>query len=155
MSNFKWTSTTPINVTNLNKMIDMIYPVGSIYLSVNDVNPSTIFGGTWERIKDRFLLGAGDTYSNGSTGGEATHKLTAEEMPRHRHSFDADTGNKFEDATLVSLTAEGSAYPKRPSFAVGGGYTADGSVSITNAGGSEAHNNMPPYLTVYMWKRTS
>ena len=63
------------------------YPVGSIYLSVNSTNPGTIFGGTWEQIKDRFLLACGSTYSNGSTGGEAKHTLTTNEMPSHSHAL--------------------------------------------------------------------
>ena len=49
-------------------LIDAIYPVGSIYMSVNNVNPSVLFGGTWEQIKDTFLLSAGDTYNAGSKG---------------------------------------------------------------------------------------
>lgn len=61
------------------------YPIGSIYLSVNNTNPETIFGGKWEQIKDKFLLACGSTYSNGSTGGEATHKLTTNEIPAHSH----------------------------------------------------------------------
>lgn len=64
-----------------------IYPVGSIYMSVNNVNPSTIFGGTWEQIKDKFLLACGDTYNNGATGGEATHTLNASEIPTHNHTY--------------------------------------------------------------------
>ena len=69
-----------------------IYPVGSIYMSVNNVNPSTLFGGTWQQIKDKFLLACGDTYANASTGGEATHELTANEMPSHNHSYTKATG---------------------------------------------------------------
>lgn len=72
---------------NIKDIINIVYPVGSIYMSVNDTDPSLLFHGTWERIKDRFLLAAGDAYAAGSTGG------------------------------------------------------------------SQPHNNMPPYLTVYMWKR--
>ena len=53
--------------------IDDIYPVGSIYMSVNNTSPSTLFGGTWEQIKDTFLLSAGNTYTAGNTGGSATH----------------------------------------------------------------------------------
>lgn len=155
MSKFEWTSTTPINVINLNKMIDMMYPVGSIYLSVNDVNPSTIFGGTWERIKDRFLLGAGDTYSNGSTGGEATHTLTKEEMPEHGHAFGYNAGSRLETAIAYSINLNGSVNPNIPSFTMGGDYGSAGSVTINTSGNSKAHNNMPPYLTVYMWKRVS
>lgn len=142
MSNFKWTSTTPINTTNLNKMIDMMYPVGSIYLSVNDVDPTTIFGGTWERIKDRFLLGCGDTYTNGSLGGEATHTLTIDEMPTHRHSLDGywGAGNGLNGATLNNAAGNFGTASYEP---------------IQEAGGNQPHNNMPPYLAVYMWKRTS
>ena len=73
-------------------LIDLIYPVGAIYMSVNSVSPSTLFGGTWEQIQDTFLLACGTTYSGGSTGGSNTHKhttqghtLTIAEMPSHRH----------------------------------------------------------------------
>ena len=65
-----------------------IYPIGSIYMSVNDVNPSELFGGTWQQIKDTFLLASGDVYNNGATGGEATHTLSASEIPTHTHSYD-------------------------------------------------------------------
>ena len=63
------------------------YPIGSIYLSVVNTNPATIFGGTWQAIQDAFLLGAGTTYLAGATGGEATHVLTENEMPTHTHTF--------------------------------------------------------------------
>lgn len=68
---------------NDKNIFDMIYPVGSIYISINNVNPSVLFGGTWEQIKDMFLLGAGSTYSAGSTGGEANHTLTQSEIPSY------------------------------------------------------------------------
>jgi hypothetical protein len=66
--------------------LNIIYPVGSIYMSVNNVSPETFMGGTWEQIKDTFLLSAGDTYTAGATGGEATHTLTVEEIPSHTHT---------------------------------------------------------------------
>ena len=66
-------------------IVDSIYPVGSIYMSVNATSPATLFGGTWTQLKDRFLLGAGSTYGNGTTGGEASHKLSVNEMPSHAH----------------------------------------------------------------------
>lgn len=69
-------------------MLDASYPVGAIYLSVNSTSPGTLFGGTWEQIQDKFLLSAGSTYTAGSTGGEATHTLTSNEMPSHNHSYD-------------------------------------------------------------------
>lgn len=71
----------------LNNLLDMIHPVGSIYISVNQVNPSILFGGEWEQMKERFLLGAGDVHKNGATGGEAAHALTTSEMPSHTHTF--------------------------------------------------------------------
>lgn len=78
--------------TTFNKPIDnitdLVYPIGSIYMSVNSTNPGTLFAGTtWEQLKDRFLLGAGDTYSAGDTGGSASHTLTMDEMPSHNHTF--------------------------------------------------------------------
>jgi hypothetical protein len=115
------------------------YPVGSIYMSVNSTDPGTIFGGTWERLENRFLLGAGSDYAAGATGGEATHTLTIDEMPSHNHGFKRTT----------SATASGSNFAR---MATNGDVVDD---LITNTGGGQAHNNMPPYLAVYMWKRTA
>ena len=116
------------------------YPVGSIYLSMNDINPGTIFGGTWEMIKDRFLLGAGGSYTSGSTGGEKTHKLTVAEMPSHTHNYKLAYG--------VNDPAKGFNYGTN----LAGTFSEDFSQA---AGGNQAHNNMPPYIAVYMWKRVS
>ena len=116
---------------------NLIYPVGSIYMSTVNVNPATLFGGTWEQLEDRFLLGAGTTYAAGATGGEATHTLTVDEMPSHRHDILASTQG----------TAFGSAYIN----------PSNGSRNSTDRtelkGGGLPHNNMPPYIVVYMWKR--
>lgn len=71
---------------SLSALINLIYPIGSIYLSVNSTSPQQLFGGEWEQIKDKFLLSAGDTYSSGSEGGEAAHTLTVAEMPNHAHA---------------------------------------------------------------------
>ena len=117
------------------------YPVGAIYLSVTDVNPSALFGGTWERIGGRFLLGADTTYTAGSTGGEAAHTLTVDEMPKHNH--DVDNLNASGNATPF-MTVQ--AQDKR-------GF--GGNVQTMYAGGGKAHNNMPPYMAVYMWQRVS
>ena len=68
-------------------LLNIVYPVGSIYWSSNNTNPGTLFGGTWTQIKDRFILAAGDYYSNGATGGAATVTLTVSNMPSHSHSF--------------------------------------------------------------------
>lgn len=130
-----------------------LYPVGSIYMSTtNEKSPAERFGGTWERIKDCFLWATGDTASitytengvsvtksltAGSTGGESTHTLTINEMPSHAH-----------DIGLAYMVTDGN---KNQSvwWAGGAGYKTN------NTGGDQPHNNMPPYLAVYMWKRIS
>ncbi len=68
-----------------NYILDNVYPVGSIYMSVNSTNPTNLFGGTWEQIQGKFLFGMNSSYPAGSTGGEITHKLTNAEMPVHNH----------------------------------------------------------------------
>lgn len=115
-----------------------VYPVGSVYISVSSTNPGTLFGGTWEQLQNRFLLGAGSLYSAGSTGGEATHKLTINEMPSHSHQ----TYFRYSD---------GAGGGNWNYFDPGSNYAAN----TTSVGGSQPHNNMPPYLVVYMWKRTA
>ena len=119
-------------------IVDIVYPIGSIYMSVNAADPSTLFSGTsWEKLQGRFLLGSNSTYKSGSTGGQATHTLTVSEMPAHTHNY-----FKVSTSASVKDTASGSAY-------------GDYSTSTTSVGGGAAHNNMPPYLVVNMWKRTS
>lgn len=83
----------PHNVTaeqlgvSKSNIVDMIYPVGSIYMSVNNASPATLFGGTWVQIQDKFLLASGPNYTNGNTGGSDTHRLNANELPAHTHTI--------------------------------------------------------------------
>lgn len=142
------------DITALNNGLAQLYPIGSIYLSVKDTNPGTFIGGTWERIKDRFLLGAGDSYVAGSTGGEAKHKLSVEEMPSHNHNILKGTGYSENEFTPGMSKAN---------------YKSDKAYADTTknddkyywqahtewAGNSVPHNNMPPYIAVYMWVRTA
>ena len=124
---------------------DIVYPVGSIYMSVNSTSPATLFGGTWERLQDRFLLAAGSAYSAGSTGGASAVTLTADQIPSHSHSISSAIGwpvNANSTEHLVDNWGY-SGWPRVPKI-----------TSTGNAGGGQAHNNMPPYLAVYMWKRT-
>ena len=98
-------------------LLNAIYPVGSIYMSVNSTSPATLFGGTWERIKDRFLLAAGDAYAAGGTGGEATHTLTEGEMPAHSHVPNTDAAHPsrpHEKAALPTAPAETDGWTARP-----------------------------------------
>lgn len=119
-----------------------IFPVGYIYLSTVSTSPASLFGGTWERLKDTFLLAAGDTYAAGTTGGEAAHALTMDEMPSHQHSFKG-----------AGTTVAGGSNYNRPLNT--GTYSSSDTYQTTPRGGNAAHNNMPPYLTVYMWQRTA
>lgn len=116
------------------------YPVGAIYQSTVETSPASLFGGTWEQLKDRFLLGAGDSYSAGDTGGEATHKLTTAEMPKHTHTLGNPVGQETGSASGYLWSQKIASW---------------GSMETKSSGGSEAHNNMPPYLAVYMWKRVA
>ncbi len=122
------------------------YPVGSIYLSVNGISPASLFGGTWEQITQRFLWAADDSggYPVGSTGGEKTHTLTVNEMPSHGHNL---------ESKVILYTDRSAAISETP--AAEGPYVRSGVITASAQGGGAAHNNMPPYLAVYMWKRTA
>ena len=122
-----------------------LYPVGSIYMSVNNTNPSTFFGGTWEAWgagKVPVGVDANDTdfATVEQTGGEKTHTLTVSEMPSHKHTVEAIGSG----TTQQELTA----------FNVGTTSGIDSYAGTDFTGGGQAHNNLQPYITCYMWKRT-
>lgn len=143
--------------------VDLIYPVGSIYMSVNATNPKELFGGTWEQIQGKFLLGMSSNYPAGSQGGEATHTLTSHEIPNHGHylrqqgntSRMLPTNNATNDPSheyyVTEVESSGSTYLK-PNV-TWGGYLVAGTLIDTPY--NQPHNNMPPYLAVYIWKRTA
>ena len=143
------------NTTSTHPFLDLVYPVGAIYLSTVNTNPGTLFGGTWSQIKDRFLLAAGDTYAAGGTGGEANHTLTVDEMPSHRHSSDDYVYGYPQSSaregwdTECSWVNNGKPDSNNPSTG------ENGPIRTSYVGGGQPHNNMPPYLTVYVWKRTA
>lgn len=132
------------------KLLDFVYPIGSIYMSVNATSPNQLFGGDWRQITDKFLLGASGTYPVNSSGGEKTHKLTVAEMPSHSHT------SLYYDSNSTGTQGVnwGFNYTNNSSHSVRSGAN-EASSGIGNAGGSVAHNNMPPYVAVYMWKRIS
>jgi hypothetical protein len=139
-----------VNEGLANKWQD-IYPVGSIYMSVNNVDPSIMFGGTWEQIKDRFLLASGNTYANGATGGEATHTLTTQEMPTHTHGITGETAPlAYPNATRQLMTGGTENFTLSDS-------TLELPLTVyaeaSDEGGGQAHNNMPPYFAVNIWVR--
>ena len=144
-----------LTAANLKRIIvDRVYPVGSIYMSVNNTSPATLFGGTWTQIKDRFLLGVGSTYTAASaTGGAANVTLTEDQIPAHTHSLSSNgaaNGSGVYKNYVTSST--GSLYYAAASNRASA--TADPLTSSSTGGGS-SHNNMPPYYTVYMWRRTA
>ena len=139
-----------LGIANGATVLDM-YPVGSIYQTTSSTfNPQTAWGGTWERIKDRFLLAAGDTYTGGSTGGEATHKLTTQEMPSHAHTMYVNN-----DGSSSSWSPASGTYLVKPDCVTTSTKNYGGALAQNGAGLGQAHNNMPPYLAVYIWKRTA
>lgn len=134
------------------------YPIGSIYMSVNSTNPKDLFGGTWQQLQNRFLVGVGSNYSNGATGGASSytpkgsvgnHTLTVNEIPKHSHKVYGGWGAGSSD--------QGSFRTDQNSPAHWWSATGD-------EGGGKGHNHgftgtaqtiLPPYLAVYMWKRTA
>lgn len=136
-------------------LLDIIYPVGSIYMSSQPTDPGTLFGGTWTRIKDTFILAAGDKYAIGATGGESEHTLTADEMPSHTHALRANTswGNSETLSAWQQYVNSGTLSDIGSS---GGTITTSYYDKVAQSkGGNEAHNNMPPYITRYVWERTA
>ncbi len=166
------------------ELLDLIYPVGAIYTSLEDVSPASTLGGTWTPITNTFLYAQGSK-TVGETGGEETHKLVESEVPSHSHTrgsmnitgtfyprphYNADTsfGGAIAgaDSSVFKLTIQGgnsrdtsmSEYNAAPStlrdkiyFDASKNWTG----STSSFGDDGSHNNMPPYLVVYMWRRTA
>ena len=118
------------------------HPVGSVYITISSsFNPANQWGGTWSKIAEgQCLIQAGNTYKLGSTGGETTHTLTISEMPSHDHNlrYFHNVKNFSYGDDFTSLISNG-----------------DNNYYTTTTGGGQAHNNMPPYLAVNIWKRTA
>lgn len=128
-------------MSNFVNLMDVIYPVGSIYQSMNATSPASTIGGTWTKIKT-FLYGA-DTANK--TGGEETHTLTVNEMPNHSHTVVINI--QHIDGTSVageSLTTKLQVGGRRRYFD-----------TTLDTGGGKAHNNLPPYTTCFIWYRTA
>lgn len=173
-------NTVDNKITNLTKTVNeywkIVYPIGSIYISLNDTSPATLFGGTWTQITDTFLLSSG-TNAAGATGGEKEVTLTLAQAPAHTHTrgtmeitgklrvfneynlnnanYQNYVGGAFSsEETWGSSTdlASGSKDAIRMHyFNASNAWTGE----TSSVGGGQSHNNMPPYLTVNMWKRMS
>lgn len=137
------------------ELIDRIYPVGSIYISTSSTfNPQTTWGGTWVKTaKGRCLIGANDTYPLGSTGGEERHYLTGNEMPPHGHSAGTAAGFKLANEGIANSAIDHNS--KQFLYIDQTSTTASGVLNTNASGGGASHNNMQPYLAVYIWERTA
>jgi hypothetical protein len=140
-------------ITTLHSMLAVywktLYPVGSIYISTSSTfNPQTAWGGTWVKTAGgRCLIGANNTYPLGSTGGEAEHTLSIDEIPNHSHGIygaDSRSGSITLDRARFSYKDQG----QTTSY-------VSGILGTELNGGGQPHNNMQPYLAVYIWKRTA
>ena len=151
---------------SLANIIDLIRPIGSLYWSEKNTNPSTIYPGTtWVQITDTFIVAAGSTYQAGSSYGAASHThtsaahthttgnhtLTIAEMPSHTHDW------RFSDVaargTAIGANSDGSL---RATTATGGGGAHNhGNTGSTTPGNTGSSSNIPPSIAMYCWKRTA
>lgn len=118
-----------------------LLPIGIIISFDTDVDPNELYGGTWIRIKDRFIYGVGDGETAGAMGGEKEHALTINEMPSHGH---------YMFATDVNATSHDDSRDVYPYKAYTNTYNP---VGTENVGGNQPHNNMPPYYGANTWRR--
>lgn len=119
-------------------VVERDHPVGSLYISENATSPAELYGGTWERIEGKFIMGASDTYPARSTGGEAEHTLSIGEMPKHNHLYSAYNQSK---RGVPYLTAGNTAWEQK--------------ITTNEAGEGKPHNNIPPYYSMYIWRRVA
>lgn len=129
-------------------LIDKIYPVGSIYMSVNNVSPAVFIGGTWEAIEERFLLASGTNYPAESIGGSSSHQHTLSSAGWARGAVQSGVWKYAE----ISVPAHSVSWQL-----TGSGGSASGTINYATALGGKTDNSaaLPPYLAVYMWKRTA
>ena len=161
-----------LEASQIHNLIDVVYPVGSIYMSVNTVSPSVLFGfGVWEKIEDKFLLGSGTTYANGSTGGSADSVVVSHNHTQNSHTHNALSNRRFvvvgdganwgySGKIKIRTDGSGTAYYYPHSTTDAGGImehteTAEASPTINSTGEDGTGKNMPPYLVVNIWKRTA
>lgn len=163
---FNVTNGETVNIPALKQEIfNTIYPVGAVYITFDTANPSTIFGGTWEKVEGKFLLGSSSSHALNSTGGEETHTLSESEMPIHSHTGETNTG--WTNAMRIVSGAGDSHSANHMTGYVSSAFsditdTGDfpggnhwHSFTTDTTGGGQSHNNMPPFIAVNIWKRTA
>ena len=170
--NLRAENITPSDITGI---ANLIYPVGSIYMSVNSTSPSTLFGGKWERIQDRFLLAAGSTYAAGKMDGSADAVVVRHSHGQSSHAHSPSDGEQYGfmeykqnvNVSRTKVKTDSSSAGRYAILGTSGAssakesnldfshYTSFATPKISDSGVSGEGKNMPPYLTVYMWKRTA
>ncbi len=145
----RYSSTWGPWVEQLDKLnwLNMVYPVGTLYMSTSSTSPASLFGGTWTQIKDTFLLSAGDKYGAGSRGGETYHNHS---MTSGSADIMVMSGYLYYNESKTSFTGNykhsGISTGTKGSYSVSAGTTLRGNTSGVN--------HLPPYYAVYMWRRT-
>lgn len=131
---------------NKEQLLDMVYPVGSLYMSMNTTEPSELFGGSWERIKDRFIYANGDTTTAGTLGGSTTHN----------HGLSAGfTAMNVGSGGIQYQEKQVSAWGTNAAMNIASSYNSYQTKSwgISLGGATDNANAIPPYITAYIWKR--
>lgn len=141
--------------SNFCYLLNALYPVGSIYVSKDPTEPAELFGGSWKRIKERFIWAIGDNENPGDTGGEKTHTLSVDEMPSHNHSpSDFDVNGNWVPATDAMSRTRYNSDSAGTKYIPSGDSLSDWKWGKTSSvGGSQPHNNMPPWEGFYIWER--
>lgn len=138
-------------------VVERDHPVGSLYISENATSPAELYGGTWEQIKDRFILAAGDTYAAGSTGGEAEHALTESELPNVTGRFDFQSDGNSQGIVTGAYGVFSFGQMSIGGFRPNNKTDESGCARqiIMSFGSNSPHNNLPPYIAVYIWRRVA
>jgi hypothetical protein len=119
-------------------VVERDHPVGSLYISENATSPAELYGGTWERIEGKFIMGASDTYPAGSTGGSATHTQTVDEIAPHNHYYNGY--NKVGNGTP---------------YLSGGDSAWEQEIPTSDTGGGKPMDILNPYYSMYIWRRVA
>lgn len=130
-------------------VVERDHPVGSLYISENATSPAELYGGTWERIEGRFIMGAGDTYPAGSTGGSATHRQTAKEVASHAHDIGTNVSGTLMTVPQWKFYITSVSQVTSPN-----GYKCYGMATNTTDDG-EPMNILNPYYSAYIWRRVA
>lgn len=136
-------------MSNFVNLLDIIYPIGSVYITFNTISPANSVGGTWELLQNVFLYSSAD--AAGTTGGEKTHLLTIDEMPSHQHGI-------FHPIVVPWKNYIHTVWNHMQGTVSGPDVYGEANANVvktSNTGNSKAHNNMPPYITVHIYRRTA